>query len=61
MQCLFEKVNQFYISLLLSLNVIGLSNLYIICLSGHSKFDMDWNLFLQNCFYIKLLIIYYVY
>ena len=19
-----------------------------ICLSGHSKFDMDWNLFLQN-------------
>ena len=29
-----------------------------ICLSGQSKFDMDWNLFLQNCFfYIKLLII----
>ena len=31
-----------------------------ICLSGHSKFDMDWNLFLQNCFYIKLLIIMFI-
>ena len=31
-----------------------------ICLSGHSKFDMDWNLSLQNCFYIKLLIIMFI-
>ena len=31
-----------------------------VCLSGHSKFDMDWNLFLQNCFYIKLLIIMFI-
>ena len=31
-----------------------------ICLSGHSKFDMDWNPFLQNCFYIKLLIIIFI-
>ena len=31
-----------------------------ICISGHSKFDMDWNLFLQNCFYIKLLVIIFI-
>ena len=29
-----------------------------IYLSDHSKFDMDWNLFLQNCFYIKLRIMF---
>ena len=28
-----------------------------IGISGHSKFNMDWNLFLEDCFYIKLLII----
>ena len=29
-----------------------------ICISGHSKFNMDWNLFFsQDCFYITLLII----
>ena len=28
-----------------------------ICISEHAKFDMDWNLFFENRFYIKLLII----
>ena len=31
-----------------------------ICLSGHSKFDMDWKFFLQNCIYIKMLIIMFI-
>ena len=31
-----------------------------ICLSSHSKSDMDWKLFLQNCIYIKLLIIMFI-
>ena len=33
-----------------------------ICISGHSKFEMDWILlfFLQNCFYIRLLIIMFI-
>ena len=31
----------------------------LICLLGHSKLNMDWNLFFffQDCFYITLLII----
>ena len=29
----------------------------ILCISGHSKFNMNWNLFFfQDCFYITLLI-----
>ena len=31
-----------------------------ICISGHSNFDKDWNLFLQKWFYIKLLIIVFI-
>ena len=34
-----------------------------VCILGHCKFNMDWNLFfclLQNCFYIKLLIIMFI-
>ena len=55
------KVNQIY-EILLSLNVIALSNSYMYML-GHSKFDKACNLFfflLQNCFYIKLLIITFI-
>ena len=67
MQCLFEKIKQFHLSLenyqdseiLLSLNVIAWSNSY--SLSGQSNFDMDWNLFLPNCFHnFKLLIIMFI-
>ena len=28
-----------------------------ICISGHSKFNIDWNLFFHDRFYITLLII----
>ena len=31
-----------------------------ICISGHSNFYKDWNLFLQKWFYIKLLIIVFI-
>ena len=32
-----------------------------LCISGHSKLDKDWDLFfLQNYFYIKLLIIMFI-
>ena len=32
----------------------------LICISDHSKFIMNWNLLLQDCFYITLLIIMFI-
>ena len=45
--------NYFWVKMLLQYQIR-------ICLSSHSKFDMDRNLFLQNCFYIKLLVILFI-
>ena len=69
MQSLFEKVNQIYLSLKSYQDTKTAKYFWVsmllhyqnrIFISGHSKFDMDWNLFLQNCFYIKLLIIMFI-
>ena len=61
MQCLFEEVSQFFLSPKYRNTLVF--NCYYqirIRISGHSKFNMDWNLFFQDCFYITLLIIMFI-
>ena len=70
-QCLFEKVNQIYLpvkklsryqnsKIFLSLNFIALSNLYMYIRSLQVWHGLKSFFLLQNCFYIKLLIIMFI-
>ena len=64
MQCLFEEINQFYLSLEIYQDTkiakyFAVFKCYCIIKFVHLHKVMDWNLFF-NCFYIKLLIIIFI-